>query len=124
MTAGLWSLGQLKGALYRRLARVGRDSRPGSPTPHATPGSPLQVNAIGSMLTPFFTNQPVRDYRSATSADAAAYGRFFQGMLRRGVYLPPSQFEAWFPSAAHGDGEIERTLAAARATFRELGGRS
>lgn len=124
MTAGLWSLSHLKGALYRHLARVGRDLAAGLADAARDAGVALQVNAIGSMLTPFFTDRPVRDHHSATSADAAAYGRFFQGMLRRGVYLPPSQFEAWFPSAAHGDREIERTLTAARAAFRDLGVRS
>jgi glutamate-1-semialdehyde 2,1-aminomutase len=72
------------------------------------------------MLTPFFTAQPVRDYRSATSADTERYARFFRGMLERGVYAPPSQFEAWFLSAAHTVKDVEKTLAAARAVMREV----
>lgn len=124
MTAGLWSLGQLSGTLYRRLAKLSATLVAGLADAAREAGVPLQVNAIGSMLTPFFTDRPVRDYASATSADTARYGRFFQGMLRRGVYLPPSQFEAWFPSAAHGEREIEQTLAAARATFHDPGVRS
>ncbi len=79
----------------------------------------MQINAFGSLLTPFFTDRPVRDFRSATSADTAAYGRFFRAMLARGVYLPPSQFEAWFLSAAHTARDIDRTLAAAKEAFME-----
>ena len=64
---------------------------------------PLQVNAFGSLVTPFFTSTPVRDYQSALAANTSAYAAFFRGMLKRGVYPPPSQFEAWFLSAAHTD---------------------
>ena len=75
---------------------------------------PLQVNAFGSLLTPFFTSEPVRDYQSALTADTDAYGRFFRGMLARGVYPPPSQFEAWFLSGAHTERDVEKTVKAAR----------
>jgi glutamate-1-semialdehyde 2,1-aminomutase len=60
---------------------------------------PVQINAFGSLLTPFFTSSPVNNYRSATTANTDRYATFFRGMLTRGVYLPPSQFEAWFLSA-------------------------
>ncbi|MGC4046701.1 MAG: glutamate-1-semialdehyde 2,1-aminomutase [Armatimonas sp.] len=63
-------------------------------------GIAAQVNQLGSMLTLFFTDQPVTDYTSAKRADAAKFGRFFHAMLERGVYLPPSQYEAAFTSAA------------------------
>lgn len=63
-------------------------------------GVPAQVNQLGSMITLFFTDQPVTDYTSAKRADAARFGRFFHAMLERGVYLPPSQYEAAFTSAA------------------------
>jgi glutamate-1-semialdehyde 2,1-aminomutase len=79
----------------------------------------LQVNAFGSLLTPFFTERPVRDYGSALSADTAAYGRFFRGMLARGIYLPPSQFEAWFLSGAHTPRDIDKTVKAARDAMKE-----
>ena len=75
---------------------------------------------MGSLLTPFFTDRPVRDYQSATSADTARYARFFKGMLGRGIYPPPSQFEAWFLSTAHTIKDVDRTIAAARATLRDL----
>ena len=68
-------------------------------------------------LTPFFTSQPVRDYQSAAAADTAAYAAFFRGMLARGVYPPPSQFEAWFISGAHTERDIAKTVKAAREAF-------
>jgi glutamate-1-semialdehyde 2,1-aminomutase len=79
------------------------------------------VNAVGSVLTPFFTDRPVRDYQSAITADTDRYARFFRGMLERSVYPPPSQFEAWFLSAAHTRRDIDRTITAAGHAMRELG---
>ena len=72
------------------------------------------------MFTFFFTDQPVRSYASAISANAVQYGTFFRGMLARGVYPPPSQFEAWFLSAAHTAKDVDRTIAAAKAAMREV----
>ena len=83
-------------------------------------GVALQVNALGSILTPFFTDQPVRDYRSATSANTDCYARFFRGMLARGIYPPPSQFEAWFLSAAHTVKDVDKTIVAARGAMQEV----
>ncbi|HAZ64722.1 MAG TPA: hypothetical protein DCZ72_14085 [Armatimonadetes bacterium] len=68
------------------------------------------VNQAGAMLTPFFTDQPVVDYASAKATDTARYGRFFWALLERGVYPPPSAFEAWFPSLAHDDAALTATL--------------
>ena len=80
---------------------------------------PLQVNAFGSLLTPFFSAAPVRDYASALNANTSAYATFFRGMLARGVYPPPSQFEAWFLSAAHTDRDVKKTTVdAARAAMK------
>lgn len=78
------------------------------------------LNRVGSMWTIFFTDREVYDYDSAKTSDAAIFGRFFHGLLDRGVYLPPSQFEAAFVSAAHGDAEIDHTLEAARAVLSTL----
>jgi glutamate-1-semialdehyde 2,1-aminomutase len=80
----------------------------------------LQVNAFGSLVTPFFTSTPVRDYQSALASDTTAYGTFFRGMLKRGVYPPPSQFEAWFLSAAHTDTHIKKTIAAAKGAMKDV----
>ena len=82
---------------------------------------PAQVQRVGSMLTLFFTADKVADYAGARVCDTEAFGRFFQGMLGRGVYLPPSQFEAWFVSLAHTDEDIRRTVEVARGAFSALG---
>ena len=120
MTAGLWALKRLTPRLYKDLARRGSLLAAGLAEAARVARVRLQVNAFASMLTPFFTSSPVRDYDSALTADTAAYATFFRGMLARGVYLPPSQFETWFLSAAHTDRHIERTITAARAAMKEV----
>jgi glutamate-1-semialdehyde 2,1-aminomutase len=123
MAAGLWSLGELSARLYRHVARLGLMLADGLAKAARDAGVPLQVNAFGSMLTPFFTSQAVRDYRSALTSDTARYGRFFRGMLARGVYPPPSQFEAWFLSAAHTEQDVRKTIAAAKEAMKEVASR-
>ena len=81
---------------------------------------PVTLNRVGSMWTLFFTEGPVHDYATAKRSDVKAFGRFFHALLDRGVYLPPSQFEAAFVSLAMGEREIEHTVAAARQAFRSL----
>jgi glutamate-1-semialdehyde 2,1-aminomutase len=120
MTAGIWCLDHLSPKLYRNLAALGTRLAAGLADAARSAGVPLQVNAFGSLLTPFFTDQPVRDYASATRSNTAAYAKFFRGMLERGVYPPPSQFEAWFLSAAHTTKDVDRTIAAAREAMREV----
>jgi glutamate-1-semialdehyde 2,1-aminomutase len=120
MTAGLWALKNLQPTLYRSLARRGAVLAAGLADAARTAGVPLQANAFGSLLTPFFTSTPVRDYQSALAANTTAYATFFRGMLKRGVYPPPSQFEAWFLSAAHTDTHIKKTIAAAREAMKEV----
>jgi glutamate-1-semialdehyde 2,1-aminomutase len=120
MTAGLWSLEQLGAGLYRHLARLGGRLAAGLANAAREAGIALQVNAFGSLLTPFFTTEPVRDYRSALSSDTARYGRFFRAMLAGGVYAPPSQFEAWFLSGAHTDKDVDTTVAVARRAMKEV----
>jgi len=83
-------------------------------------GVPLTINRVGSMWTAFFTEGPVFDYASAKKSDAAKFGRFFHRMLERGVYLPPSQFEAAFCSLAHTDADLETTLEAAKSALAAL----
>ena len=121
MTAGLWSLERAVAEVCTDISRGwAAGSRRGWRTPRARPAWPLQVNAFGSLLTPFFTTQPVRDYQSALTADTAAYGRFFRAMLERGVYPPPSQFEAWFLSAAHTEKDVDKTIKAARKAMKAV----
>jgi glutamate-1-semialdehyde 2,1-aminomutase len=120
MTAGLWSLQQLTPKLFTGLRGLGVRLAKGLADAAREAGVPLQVNAAGSVLTPFFTEQPVRDYRSATQADTGRYGLFFRAMLTRGIYPPPSQFEAWFLSAAHTTKDVDQTIVAARAAMRDV----
>ncbi|MBI2189674.1 MAG: glutamate-1-semialdehyde 2,1-aminomutase [Acidobacteria bacterium] len=120
MTAGLWALARLAPALYRDLARRGAMLALGLAQAARAEGVRLQVNAFGSVLTPFFTDVPVRDYDSALTANTGAYATFFHGMLARGVYAPPSQFEAWFLSAAHTDRHVQQTIRAARGAMKEV----
>jgi glutamate-1-semialdehyde 2,1-aminomutase len=120
MTAGLWSLAELSPKLYRHLARLGGMLAAGLADAARAANVPMQVNAFGSLVTPFFTSEPVRDLQSAMKADTAAYGRFFTGMLARGVYPPPSQFEAWFLSGAHTEKDVEKTIRAAHAALKQI----
>jgi glutamate-1-semialdehyde 2,1-aminomutase len=120
MTAGLWSLNQLSARLYRDLDKAGAHLEAGLVDAAKGAGVAMHVNRVGSLLTPFFSSGPVIDYRTAMQAHTAAYGRFFQAMLVRGVYPPPSQFEAWFLSTAHTERLIDRTIAAARKAFAEV----
>jgi glutamate-1-semialdehyde 2,1-aminomutase len=120
MTAGLWALGKLKPALYRALARRGSMLAAGLADAAREAGVAVQVNAFGSLVTPFFTSTPIRDYDSALQADTGAYATFFRGMLARGIYPPPSQFEAWFLSAAHTDAHVRKTITAARGAMKDV----
>ena len=79
--------------------------------------SPYQLNHIGSLGCLFFTKQPVHDYASAKTSDTEAFARYFSHMLREGIYLAPSQFEAMFVSAAITEEEIDETLTAVRKFF-------
>jgi len=120
MTAGIWALEELSARLYKHLAKLGAQLADGLAGAARDAGVALQVNAFGSVLTPFFTDQPVRDYQSALTSNTEAYGRFFRGMLDRGIYPPPSQFEAWFLSAAHTAGDVEKTVKAARDVLKRV----
>ena len=120
ITAGLWSLAELSPKLYRRLAALGAQLAAGLADAAREAAVPLQVNAFGSLVTPFFSTQPVRDLASAMTADTTRYAAFFRAMLARGVYPPPSQFEAWFISGAHTERDVAQTVKAARAAMKNL----
>jgi glutamate-1-semialdehyde 2,1-aminomutase len=120
MTAGLWALNQINTKIYKDLERLGALLEAGLLDAAKDARVPLQINRVGSLLTPFFAPGPVVDYRTALQADTKAYARFFQALLGRGVYAPPSQFEAWFLSTAHSEKHIDRTISAARKAFTEV----
>jgi glutamate-1-semialdehyde 2,1-aminomutase len=113
--AGLATLKLLDADAYARLDRLTAALAGGLRV--AAGDLPVQVSHTTGLLTVFFSEDPVRDYEDAKACDTGRYAAFCRAMLDRGVYLPPSQFEAWFPSLAHGDAEVERTLAAAREAF-------
>jgi glutamate-1-semialdehyde 2,1-aminomutase len=79
-----------------------------------------QVNAVGSLVTLFFSGKPVRNYADAKKADSSRFAAFFSEMLRRGIFLPPSQFEAVFVSAAHTNADMERTIEACRDSLKAI----
>ncbi len=112
VAAGLAQLGYLRDhpEVYARLNEM-------TATLAACAPQDVTVNRVGSMMTWFFTDQPVTDYTSAKTSDTKAFGKFFHAMLEREIYLPPSQFEALFVSAAHSDADIARTVEAARESF-------
>lgn len=83
-------------------------------------GVQVQVNQVASMFTVFFTDREVRDFASAKTCDTSAYAVFFHEMRRRGVSLPPSQFEACFLSTAHGDATVDAVLSAASESFARV----
>ena len=120
MTAGIWSLERLTPAIFSHLRKLGARLAEGLAEAAREAGVGVQVNAFGSLLTPFFTDQPVRDYASAVRSNRGRYAAFFRGMLARGIYPPPSQFEAWFISAAHTARDVEKTVAAAREVMKEV----
>jgi glutamate-1-semialdehyde 2,1-aminomutase len=113
MAAGVWALKNLSVNMYRRLEKLGIKLASGLSDAAQAAGVPLQVNGIGSVVTPFFTTEPVTDYMSATASDTDSYATFFRAMLAEGIYPPPSQFEGWFLSAAHTEKDIDRTIRAA-----------
>jgi glutamate-1-semialdehyde 2,1-aminomutase len=83
-------------------------------------GVPVTVNRVGSMFTCFFTHDPVTDYASAKRSDTGKFARFFRSLLERGVYFPPSQFEAAFVSTAHSEADVTLTLEAAAEALGEI----
>ena len=118
MAAGIATLDVLAGpGVYAALERASARLEAGLADAVAQAGAAARVQRVGSMLSLFFSAGPVTDYASARRCDTAAFGRFHQGMLARGVYLPPSQFEAWFVSLAHREEDIDRTVEAARDTL-------
>jgi len=123
MAAGAAQLRALRdGDAYDRIERVGVALVAGLREAFAAVGIAAQINRIGSMWGLFFNDGPVTDLASARTSDTAAFARFFHGMLERGVYLAPSQFEAAFLSAAHSPDDVERTVSAARESLAATAG--
>jgi glutamate-1-semialdehyde 2,1-aminomutase len=125
MAAGCAMLKQLrerKTEIYPRLEKLSGDLAQGVADAAKAAGVPLTYNRVGSMFTWFFTAEPVTNWESASKSDTEAFGKFFRAMLDHGVYLPPSQYEAAFMSAAHTDEDIQRTIGAAKEAFKAVRG--
>jgi glutamate-1-semialdehyde 2,1-aminomutase len=120
MAAGLATLTYLrehKDEIYPRLEKLSAELVDGVAASAKEAGVNMCNNRVGSMFTWFFTQGPVTDWDSAVKSDTEAFGRFFRAMLDSGVYLPPSQFEAAFLSAAHTEEDVNRTIEAAKQAF-------
>ena len=118
MAAGIAALGALADdAAYQRLEASAGRLEDGLRRAARETETPVRINRAGSMLTMFFTADPVTDFASAKRSDTQRYAAYFREMLSRGVFLPPSQFEAVFVSLAHSDDEIVRTVEAVEASL-------
>ena len=121
VAAGLATLKILREpGTYEKLEEKGRALEEQTLTLARQAGLPLCLNRVGSMFTLFFTDVPVTDLVGAQTSDTRRFQRFFQEMLAQGVYLPPSQFEAWFLSLAHSQEDLQRTLAALGQAFATI----
>jgi glutamate-1-semialdehyde 2,1-aminomutase len=125
-TAGLATLRLATEDVYTHLSSVGDQIRAATTTALSAAGVPHVVQSAGTMFSVFFTDGPVRNYAGAQRQDTAAFAAFFHAMLDRGVYLPPSAYEAWFVSAAHDEKAVQVVVDAlptaadaAAATLRE-----
>jgi glutamate-1-semialdehyde 2,1-aminomutase len=121
MTAGIKTLELLqRPGTYEYLNKVTKSLTEGLLKVARDAGHSVSGGHISAMFGMFFTGNPVHNYEGAKKADVAKFGRFHRGMLERGVYLAPSQFEAGFTSLAHTEADIERTLAAAKEVLASL----
>jgi len=119
MAAGYATLSHLRDHkdIYAKLDKTAAEVVVGVATAAKDAGVTMCHNRVGSMFTWFFTEGPVTDWTSAAKSDTEAFGRFFRAMLENGIYMPPSQFEAAFLSAAHREHDVQQTIAAAKQAF-------
>ncbi len=121
MAAGLAALEELRaGDAYVKLEALGAALETGMREAAKSAGIPVQFNRIGSMFCGYFSGSPVQNLADALKSDRARFAKYFHGMLGRGIYLAPSQFEAGFISTAHTAEDIEKTVQAARSVFSTL----
>jgi glutamate-1-semialdehyde 2,1-aminomutase len=117
VAAGLATLDHLDPAAYERLGAL--TGRLAEGLARLAAARPLRVASAPGLVTLFFSAEPVRDFAAASACDTAAHARFCNAMLDRGVYPPPSQFEAWFVSLAHDEATVDLTLEAAAESLAE-----
>lgn len=121
-TAGLAMLNMITENLevYTRLSEQGLKLKMGIRSQLDALGLSYTINQIGSMFTLFFTDQAVNNFADAKTSDATLYGKYFHGMLERGIYLPPSQYESWFISDAIREEELAKILQASEETLQQM----
>jgi len=123
MASGIATLRELtKPGVFDGMVRQAKALGDGIAYAARRAGVPIYQTRVGTMFATFFREGPVRNWDDVSRSDTEAFGRFFHGMLENGVYMAPSQFEAGFISAAHGDEEIRATIAAAEAAFARVAG--
>jgi glutamate-1-semialdehyde 2,1-aminomutase len=121
MAAGIATLKEIrKPGFYEKLEKISARLADGFRQASEKTGIDLTLNRVGSMLSLFFTNEPVNNYDDARKSDLSLFSSYYRKMFERGIFLPPSQFEALFVSAAHTDSQIEKTICAAEASLREI----
>jgi len=121
MTAGIVTLELLKSKkVYKDLERMTSYLIEEISKSAEENGIPLSINQATGMFTLFFTEGPVRDYRTAKTSDTKRFAQFFIEMMEQGIYLPPSQFEAWFLSLAHTQKDLDKTIEACDSAFKRL----
>ncbi len=121
MTAGIETLKVLKSKkLYRDLEEKTSFVTAGILQCSMERGIPIWINKATGLFTIFFTEGPVTDYQSAKTSDTQRFALFFIHMMEQGVYLPPSQFEAWFLSLSHTRKDLEKTIEACDKAFRKI----
>ena len=120
VAAGLATLRQLDEAAYARLSSTTETLADGLRAGAQAAGVPVEVVAVTGLVTVFFSDRPVTDYAGAQACDTERYGAWCRELLARGVYPPPSQFEAWFPSIVHDSAQLDLTIEAAAAAFSEV----
>jgi glutamate-1-semialdehyde 2,1-aminomutase len=120
MAAGLQTLKLLDDAVYKKLEKSSSLLEEGLKNRADKADIPVIIQRVGSMITVFFTDKPVKNLNDASSADHDRFAKFFTHMLRNGIHLPPSGYEAWFVSAAHDQLVIEKTVDVAGSAFKAL----
>ena len=120
MTAGYETISQLTEESYEHFERIGKRLADGMSRAAKEFGVPHWVNHAGSMVGFFFTNEPVKDFKSASSSDLDLFNAYFKEMLHQGISLPPSQFEGMFLSTKHTEADIDKTIEAARHAFKTI----
>ena len=119
--AGIACLTELeKPGIYEKLEHLGAETEEALRSAANSAGVPVMINRVGSMFTTFFTEHQVTTWSEAAASDTSSYAQYFHGLLARGVYCAPSQFEAAFVSLAHSTADLEFSAAQARFSLQEF----